>query len=191
MRITDVSRRGAWIGVAVVAAATWAALAWEGRRGWCVCRTPHAFVADAYSSHTSQHLLDPYSFSHFQHGLVFCLALAWLAPRWSSGVRLVIAAIIEAAWEIAENSHWVIDRYREATAALGYEGDSQVNSLGDLAACVAGFVVAERIGWQAALAVFAAIELVMILAIRDSLLLNVLMLTFPVDAVRQWQLGAA
>lgn len=100
-----------------------------------------------------------------------------------------MAALLEAAWEIAENSPLVINRYREATAALGYEGDSVVNTLGDLLAAVAGFALAGRLGLRGTIALFAAVEAAMLLAIRDSLLLNVLMLAYPIEAIRQWQMA--
>ena len=90
---------------------------------------------------------------------------------------------------MVENSEFVIRRYREATAALGYEGDTVVNSLGDVAACALGFLVALRLGAWRTLAVFLLVEALLLVWIRDSLLLNVLMLLHPVDSIRQWQVG--
>ncbi len=83
----------------------------------------------------------------------------------------------------------VIDRYREATAALGYTGDSVVNSVSDLAAMLLGFALAARLPVWASVALVLALELAALLAIRDNLALNVLMLLWPVDAVRNWQAG--
>ncbi len=167
-----------------------------GRVWWCVERDARVFVADTSSVHNSQHFFDWYSFSHLLHGVVFFWGLWWLV-RWlfpSSGVRgrlawmLAVSVVVEAAWEVLENSSRVIDRYRE-TAASGYAGDSIVNSLGDLAFCVAGFYLARAMGWWKSLAVFVALELVMLWFIRDNLTLNVLMLAYPFEAVRQWQIG--
>jgi hypothetical protein len=163
----------------------------EGRVWFCECRTLLFWIADAYSSHTSQHLLDPYTLSHVQHGLLLYWGLVWLAPRWSWQARLVAATAIEAAWEILENSEFVVNRYREATAALGYTGDSVVNSLGDLLACVLGFAIAGKIGWRWTAAIYVAVELTMLWWIRDSLLLNVLMLFYPVEAIKEWQTAIA
>ncbi|WP_428308854.1 DUF2585 family protein [Lacipirellula sp.] len=177
------------LAVAAVAVAMVVAVRLEGRVWFCECNRLLFWVGDANSSHTSQHLLDPYSFTHFQHGLIFYWALAWLVPRWSWQGRLVAATMIEALWEIVENSEFVINRYREATAALGYTGDSVVNSLGDLLSCVIGFAIAGRIGWRWTLALFVGIEAGLLLWIRDSLLLNVLMLFRPVEAIKNWQLG--
>lgn len=90
-------------------------------------------------------------------------------------------------WEIVENSPWVVDRYRQATAALGYEGDSVVNVVGDVLACTLGFAVARRLGWRGSLALFFAVEIGLLFWIRDNLTLNVVMLFFPVEAIKNWQ----
>lgn len=178
--------RLALVGIVGAAAAVLYAM---GRPLWCACGRPFLATADAWSAHTSQHLLDPYSFTHALHGFVFW----WALSRWSKGERrewlLPGAVAIEVAWEIFENSPFVIERYRAATAALGYSGDSIPNSLGDIVCCWLGFVVARRVGWRAAVAIFAATEVVLLVWIRDSLLLNVLMLLYPVEAIKQWQVG--
>ncbi len=178
------------VAVAVIVVLTTLVVRLEGRIWFCKCGELLFVVAQAYSSHTSQHLLDPYSLSHLQHGLVFYWALAWLAPKWSWQTRLVASTAIEAAWEMIENSEFVINRYREATAALGYAGDSVVNIMGDVLSCVVGFAVARRLGWRWSLVLFTVIELGMVIAIRDSLLLNILMLFYPLEAIKQWQMGA-
>ena len=182
-----IKRHWAAIAVAAITAAMVLVVRLEGRVWFCECRTLLFWIADAYSSHTSQHLFDPYSLTHLQHGLIFYWLLAWLAPRASWQTRLVAATAIEAAWEIVENSEFTINRYREATAALGYTGDSVINSLGDLLSCVLGFAIAGRIGWRWTLALFIGIEAGLVLWIRDSLLLNVLMLFYPIEAVKDWQ----
>jgi hypothetical protein len=182
-------RHWAALAVAAVTALLVLVVRLEGRVWFCECRTLLFWIADAYSSHTSQHLLDPYSLTHLQHGLIFYWALLWLAPRTSWQTRLVAATAIEAAWEIVENSEFVINRYRDATAALGYTGDSVINSLGDLLACVLGFAIAGKIGGRWTLALFIGIEAGLVLWIRDSLLLNVLMLFYPIEAVKNWQIG--
>jgi hypothetical protein len=176
--------------LAIVAAAT-AINRLDGRVWFCKCFELRFIVASASSEHTSQHLLDPYSLSHVQHGLVFFWLLAWLVPRLSWQARQVISTAIEAAWEVVENTPFVIDRYREATAALGYTGDSVVNSLGDILCCVIGFAIAGKIGLRWSIVLFVVIELAMIATIRDSLLLNVLMLFWPLEAVKAWQMGNA
>lgn len=160
-----------------------------GRVWWCACRTPTPFSTDVHSSHNSQHLLDAYSFSHLLHGVIFFFTLRFLLPWVVPGIRLLAALAIEIGWEIVENSPMVIDRYRTATASLGYSGDSIVNSVGDVLSCLLGIYVALRLGWRWSLGLFVAVELAMLYLIRDNLTLNVLMLLWPIDAIRQWQSG--
>lgn len=138
----------------------------------------------------SQMLFDWYSLSHIVHGFLFFVLLAWIVPRWPVGRRFAIAVAIEAAWEIVENTPMVIDRYREATAALGYQGDSILNSISDIAMMALGFLLARRLSLWASLAVVLLLELVPLLVIRDNLTLNVWMLLVPTDWLREWQSGA-
>jgi hypothetical protein len=186
----------------VTFAVTASLLRWQGRVWFCKCMEPRLWISEPNSPHTSQHLLDPYSLSHLQHGLLFYLALILILPDRASDkddadgqrrslrrriVRFWIAVLVECAWEVFENSAFVINRYREATAALGYTGDSVWNSLGDVMSCVVGYLIAMSLGWRRTLVLFAVIEVAMILWIRDSLLLNVLMLIQPIEAIKTWQ----
>ena len=139
----------------------------------------------------SQMLADWYSLSHVVHGLLF-YALLWLvARRTPVGRRFLIALTIEAAWEVIENTPMVIDRYRTATAALGYSGDTIVNSLSDIAMMALGFLAARKLPLWGAVLFFLALEIVPLLVIRDNLFLNVWMLVAPTDAIRDWQSAAA
>jgi hypothetical protein len=138
----------------------------------------------------SQMLLDWYSASHIVHGLLFYAALCIAARRQPVGVRFLIALVVETAWEVVENTPMVIDRYREATAALGYTGDSVLNSLSDIAMMALGFLAARRLPVWASILLVLVLELVPLAVIRDNLTLNVLMLLAPVEAIRQWQAGA-
>ena len=160
-----------------------------GQSWWCELGDLSPWIISAYSAHTSQHLIDPYTFTHIAHGFIFCGFLAWLVPSLSISIRGLIATTIECFWEILENTPLVIDRYRTATAALGYEGDSIANSLADIVACASGFVFATRFGWRITLTMFLAFELLLLITIRDSLVLNIIMLCYPVDLIREWQMG--
>jgi hypothetical protein len=174
------------IGTALVASAILLHL--EGRLWICSCGRLQVWAGKVCSSDNSQHFLDPYSFTHILHGFLFFWLIAWLAPRFKSHWQLTLAITVEALWEVFENTNFIIDRYRSATAALGYNGDTVVNSFGDILCCVVGFIIAQRLGLRRSLIVFAALELVLIVWIRDSLLLEILMLVFPVDAIKALQM---
>ncbi len=165
-------------------------LAWMGRSGWCSGDAPWLpWSGDVWSEHSSQHLFDPYAFTHILHGILF-YGLLWLAlGRLVSRVgRGWMATGVEAAWEIVENTDAVIERYRQ-TMAVGYEGDAVVNSVGDIGAFVVGYAMASAVPLRVSLAAFVLVEAALVLTIRDSLLLNVLMLVHPLDAVKQWQMA--
>ena len=178
-----------WAVVVAILAATALQLRAQGRAWFCSCGRFLLWTGEAWSSDTSQHLFDPYSFTHVLHGIIFCGLLALAAPRVAPAWRLCLAVLAEAVWEVVENTDAVIRRYREATAALGYEGDTVVNSLGDIAACAIGFLIARRLGLWRSLALFFLVEIALVLFIRDSLLINILMLLYPLNSVRAWQAG--
>ena len=175
--------------LAVIVLATAGVLHQAGRVLWCACGHAVPWSWDIWSPHNSQHLLDPYFFSHVLHGLLFYAALHLVVRVLSPADRFCIAVVLESAWEILENSPVIIDRYRDNTIALGYTGDSIANSITDIAACAIGFLLAWRFPVRRAVALFAVTETVMALTIRDNLLLNILMLIWPLDAVKQWQTG--
>ena len=142
-----------------------------------------------FSAENSQHTTDWYTFTHVTHGFVFYGILALAAPRVPVTSRFIAAVFLESAWEIAENSPIIIDRYRTATIALDYYGDSILNSVSDVFAMMLGFWMALRLTAWKSVALVLALELVLLVAIRDNLALNVLMLIYPVDAIRVWQGG--
>ena len=176
--------------LAAILAATAAGLLAMGRVPICTCGTVELWHGDTMSAGNSQHLTDWYTPSHVLHGLLFYAALRWLAPRWRLGWRLVAATLVEAGWELLENSPAIIERYRAATISLNYTGDSVVNALADIIAMWAGFALARRLPVWASVALFVAAEVVTTAVIRDGLILNVLMLLWPLAAVRGWQAGA-
>lgn len=161
----------------------------QGRFWICECGRIDLWAGNTKSSDNSQHILDPYSFTHVLHGFLFYGLTVWLFPRWSVGWKLWASLTVEAAWEVIENSAWVIQRYREATLALGYSGDTIINSLGDLLCCAAGFYLARKLGFRRSLVVFLITEVILVVWIRDSLILNIIQLLYPFDAIKNWQLG--
>lgn len=184
--------RKAWLSLAIVAvfAVTALLLHLEGRLWICSCDRVLIWAGNTCSSDNSQHFLDPYAFTHVLHGFMFFWLLTWLASRLKPNWQLLIAVAVEAAWEVFENTQFIIDRYREETAALGYNGDTVVNSFGDILCCVVGFIVARRLGFRRSLVVFIALELVLLVWIKDSLLLQILVLIYPTEAIKAWQMCA-
>ena len=172
------------LGLALVAAAI---LLWMGRPLICTCGEVILWVGEVHGPDNSQHIADWYTPSHIIHGFIFYL-LGWLFLRRNPpGDRLIGAILIEGAWEILENSQWVIDRYREATMALGYNGDSVINSLFDMIWMIVGFGIARRLPVWATVAIALAFEILTLIVIRDNLTLNVLMLVAPVETISNWQ----
>lgn len=176
-----------WLAIVAVLAGTAYGLRSQGRLWSCSCDYVLLWSGDAWSSDNSQHLLDPYSFTHVLHGFAFCGLLALVVPRLPAAWRLPLAVSFEALWEMVENSEFVIRRYREETAALGYQGDTVVNSLADIILCGLGFALARRLGLRLTFAVFVVTEAALAFWIRDGLLLNIIMLIHPVEAIREWQ----
>jgi hypothetical protein len=176
-----------WFAILLALVGTVLLLRLQGRLWSCSCGYLLVWSGDPWSSDNSQHLFDPYSFTHLLHGFLLCGLLALALPRLSVAWRLSIAVSIEAAWELIENSELVIRRYREETAALGYHGDTIVNSLGDILVCGLGFLLAQRLGFRRTFAVFVLTEVALAVSIRDNLTLNVVMLIYPIEAIKEWQ----
>jgi hypothetical protein len=174
--------------LAAVLAVTFAIMWAMGRPPICTCGTIELW--GEVGPKQSQMLADWYSPSHIVHGFIFYALLAWLWPRAPIDRRFLAALLVETAWEIAENSPMIIDRYREATIALGYSGDSILNSMSDILMCAIGFLAARRLPLWASVLVVLVLELVPLIVIRDNLTLNVWMLLAPNDAIRAWQAGA-
>ena len=189
MHVRHLNKKFLWPAVVIIAMLV--ATAWQlhhqGRLWFCSCGRILFWSGDVCSANNSQHFLDPYSFTHLLHGFAFCALLTLLLPKLHVRWRLCLALFLEAVWEVLENSEFVIQRFREATAALGYQGDTVINSLGDIVACAAGFLLARRLGLWRSLAIFVVTEAVLIIWIRDSLLLEILMLIYPIGAIKTWQ----
>ncbi|MGL4199323.1 MAG: DUF2585 domain-containing protein [Allorhizobium sp.] len=158
-----------------------------GRIWICECGYVKLFEAGVNTPGNSQHLFDWYTPSHIIHGFLF-YGLGWLVLRNKPlTAKLALAAFIEAVWEVLENSPIIIDRYRSATIAVGYTGDSILNSGMDMVAMIAGFLFAARMPVWLTVLIAIAFEVLTTIIIRDNLTLNVLMLVWPIEAVRTWQ----
>jgi hypothetical protein len=161
-----------------------------GRLPLCSCGYIKLWHGGRADAELSQHLADWYTYSHVLHGVIFYWLLwAIFRGRLSVAARLVIAVAIEGAWEILENTPFIINRYRSQTVSMGYTGDSVVNALGDILAMIVGFLLASRLPVWVTVALVIVIEAALLYLIRDNLLLNVFMLLYPLDWIRQWQAG--
>lgn len=176
-----------WVatGAVVLLAAIWLLAA--GREPWCTCDHIKLWHGQTHSSENSQHLSDWYTPSHLLHGILFYWALSPLKRRLSFGWRLALATTFEAAWEVVENSDAIIERYRAETISLDYYGDSVVNSVADILVMIVGFWLAAKLPVKASIAIVVGFEFLTMWLIRDGLGLNILMLIYPLDAVRDWQ----
>jgi hypothetical protein len=185
--------RAAWLATLGLFLLTIAILFAMDRPPICTCGEIKLWHGIVESNGNSQHVTDWYSPSHFTHGLImyFFAWLLWIKlglfggkpARWA----LPIAVFVEAAWEISENTPMVIDRYRAVTVSFGYSGDSILNSAADIGWMIVGFMVASRLPAWASVALALFLELLTLWVIRDNLTLNVIMLFWPIEAVRQWQ----
>jgi hypothetical protein len=160
-----------------------------GREPICTCGYVKLWHGVALTSETSQHIADWYTPSHIVHGFLFYGLLFQVARQWPIGARLIAATMIEGSWEILENTPFIIDRYRETTIALNYYGDSVLNSVCDMGWMILGFTLAWRLPVWASIALIFTSEIGGAYAIRDNLSLNILMLLYPLEAVRRWQAG--
>lgn len=162
-----------------------------GRIPICKCGYVSLWYGNTYGTGNSQHLTDWYTFSHVIHGMLFYGFLHLFARKLPVRTRLVIAVLMECLWEIAENSPLVINRYRAATSALDYTGDSVINSVFDVFSVMFGFYLSYKLRtwWIVALIIF--FELFTLYKVRDNLTLNIVMLAYPIEAIKTWQLDAS
>jgi len=177
-----------WISVALVFILSAIGLQLQGRIWWCANDSYTLWSGDIWGRHNSQHLFDPYTFTHILHGFLYCALTAIFLRRLPIAWRFFVALTIGAAWELLENSVAVIERYRAVTISLDYFGDSIANSLMDIFSCGVGCIIAHKLGWWRGILYFLLTEILLLVWIRDSLIVNIIMLVYPIEAIKNWQL---
>ena len=187
--ILDLSDRRLWIAIGAIILTAIVVLNMQGRVWWCQASDYSPWAWNIWSPHNSQHLIDPYSFTHVLHGILEFWILGLIFRKMPLAWRFVLAIFIESAWEILENTNYMINRYREETISLDYFGDSITNSIADIACCALGFLIAYKLRFWKSLAVFVATEVILLLTIRDSLIINIIMLIYPLEAIKAWQMA--
>ena len=164
-------------------------LAFMGRVWWCKEGDLSPWSWEVWSTHNSQHFIDPYSITHLLHGVAEFWLIGLIFYKVPLAWRFVMAICLESTWEVVENTNMIIERYREATMSLDYFGDSILNSVADILCCGLGFWIAYKLRFWKSMTLFIVTEIILALTIRDSLILNVIMLLCPVEAIKQWQMG--
>ena len=172
----------------LITVATGVALLAMGRAGVCPCGYVDLW-GTVGTEEANQQVLDWYAPSHLLHGLLFYAALWLVVPRMAIGWRLVIATVVECAWEIVENTDAMIQRYRDTTVSADYVGDSVLNSVSDVVAMWVGFALARFVPVWVSVLVVIGFEVLTAIVIRDGLALNILMLLWPLEVVKEWQGG--
>ena len=176
-----------WAASLLIVIAAVISLNLQGRIWWCPAGDALPWSFDIWSQHNSQHVLDPYSFTHVLHGILEFWLIGLVFSKLPMAWRLVLAILIESTWEVVENTNYVINLYREATISLNYFGDSIINSLADIVFCGLGFGIAYKLRFAWSFALFTATQAILLFTIRDSLVVNIIMLLYPLDAIKQWQ----
>lgn len=171
----------------IILAGTIITLYLMGREPICKCGTIKFWHGVVQSSENSQHISDWYTPSHILHGLIFFFVTWLFFSRWTFGMRLAFSMAVEACWEIVENTDIIINRYREATISFDYFGDSILNSASDMVAMAVGFYLASKLPIWGSILLFIAAEAFVMYMIRDGLLLNIIMLLYPLEVIREWQ----
>lgn len=166
-----------------------AVLLWLGQPAFCECGFVKFWEGEIFSQGNSQHIADWYTFSHIIHGFLFYAIARYLFPKKSFPIWLLVAVIAEVSWEIFENTPMVINHYRQQALAVGYTGDSILNSVFDVLWMVLGFIIAYKVPVKVSIFIVIAMELFVLYFVRDNLTLNIINLIYPFEFLNKWQAG--
>jgi hypothetical protein len=161
----------------------------QGRIWWCLNDSFTPWSSDIWTRHNSQHLFDPYTFTHILHGVLYFWLITLVFKKMPILWQFVLAIFVACGWEILENSKYIIERYRAETISLDYTGDSIANALSDIFSCGVGFYIAYKLKLWWSLGFFLITEIILLFWIRDSLIVNILMLLYPLKSIKTWQIG--
>ena len=165
-------------------------LDWQGRVWWCQQGDFSPWSGDIWAAHNSQHFIDPYTFTHILHGVLFFWFINLIQPEIALRWKFLLVILIEGLWETLENSNFIIERYRAVTISLDYFGDSILNSLADVLSCAFGAFLAYKLKFWRSLLYFILTELILLFWLRDNLTLNIIMLIYPMEGIKNWQMGS-
>lgn len=165
------------------------ALYWQGRVWWCKVGDLSPWSSDIWATHNSQHFFDPYTFTHILHGILYFWVIDLIFREMPLRWKFFLVILVECLWELVENSNFVIERYRAATISLDYYGDSILNSLSDVLSCAFGAFLAYKLKFWRSLAYYVVTEIILLFWIRDNLTLNIIMLIYPIEWIKNWQMG--
>lgn len=189
-RLAELSGKTYYLIAALFVLAAGSVLFLMGQVPICECGYVKFWHGVPVSSQNSQHIADWYTFSHIIHGFIFYWLIDWLTPDdWPLALKLILAVLPEIAWELFENTDWVINYYRANTISLDYFGDSVINSVSDISFMVVGFFAAYWLPWWAVVLLILGFEAVCLHYIRDNLTLNMLIFIHPFDTIVDWQAG--
>lgn len=170
-------------GVPIIAVTLWA---W-GQPLICTCGYVQIWVGSVFSSGNSQHIADWYTLSHIVHGLLVVVVARSLFPRLGYAWILGFAVVTGIGWEIIEHTDWVLNKFRATTLNQGYLGDSILNAVADYVFMMGGFFLARVMPTAVSLVIIIVLELTAAIIARDSLVLETIMLVYPVQAIEDWQ----
>lgn len=160
---------------------------WLGRNLACPCgiKLWHSVISN-YGN--SQHLFDWYSMVHVLHGLAYY----WLVTLFDRKNKLsiiqkfVIAVFLSCAFEVIENTKWIIAAYRSHYSTFHYTGDSVVNSIGDVISVSIGFWVTTKAKLWMSITFFCVDVILIVYALNTVITSNTIIILDKIQHMKFW-----